>query len=230
MAEDWPMVSITDFSSTMATYWSTTVSDGISNMEREMIPHRAVLTIPKTEAETQRALFADLPDLSPREQAMMAIYDAVIAGEKIVKLQEIFNSGDIYRMVDKPKVVLAPATAESVTYTRTTARRRRKDDLRVSSAFTAGKWELKLTEDMAVDTFSTRVTEVTATALAPLIPPPHRGTTEDGDLLLWEPVWLHSKEVVVNADPAILRPLSHGLYRVIAAWDLTPVESMMLSE
>lgn len=198
---------------------------------REMIPNKAVLTIAKEDAEAQRALFADLPSLSPREKKMMAIYDSVLAGEKIIKLQEVLNQSEVYSLGRAPKVVLAPVNAESVTYNRTVTRRRRAGTrvIEVSSGFTSGKWQMNLLVKSEADTFGTRVTEFTGEALTPLIPPPHRDKVQDGDLLLWEPVWLYSKEVVINADPAILRPLSHGLYKVVAAWDLTPVETMMLS-
>lgn len=193
--------------------------------EREMIPKTAILTLDRDEAETQRAMFADLPKLSEREQKMMAIYDAVIAGEKVIKLKEVLRMGGAYNLEGKPKVVVAPITAEVVSFQRQATNRKRTH---LSSYFQAGKWKMDLVSDRAFSAWD-RASLMEAEALVPLIPPQHREGTEDTDLLLWEPVWLHSEEVVLNADPAILRPLSHGLYKVVAAWDLTAVETMMLS-
>jgi hypothetical protein len=196
-----------------------------------MIPSTAVLTVPPEEAEHQLALYADLPELTEREKNMLAIYDAVLAGEKIIKLNQVLQLGMAMEGRGFPKVAIAPVEAEMVTFLRDrkVPTRRPRFDQRDDgqSKFLSGKWSYPLAE---WDWQRTSFTEARAEAMVPLVPPTHRDKIQPGDLMLWEPVWLRQNEKVIDPDPAIIRPLSNGLYQVVAAWDLTSVEAMMLSD
>lgn len=66
---------------------------------------------------------------------------------------------------------------------------------------------------------------VQAEAMVPSIPPHLRPETIDRYVILWEAEWRARRAPV---DPALLRPLGNGLYAVVATWDLTPLEQMVL--
>lgn len=65
---------------------------------------------------------------------------------------------------------------------------------------------------------------VYATATVPLIPPALRPDSLDQFTILWEAEWTSRPPV----DPALLRSLGGGLYAVVAVWDLTELEQIVL--
>lgn len=196
--------------------------------KREMIPSTAVLEVDREVAETQLALYADLPQLTPREKNLLAIYDAVIAGEKVIHLSEVLKRGEAYALRGFPKVAIAPVTAERVTFQRkVTSTYPWSDSGKYSASYRAGSWSQTI-QNGRWSRWSNRLSSAQAEALTPLVPPSERDKVQDGDLFLWEPTWLRKEESVIQYDPAVIRPLSNGLYKVVLAWDLTAAEAMML--
>ncbi len=206
--------------------WGWSVSER-EEPRREMIPATAVLEIPAEEAERQQALYAEVPNLTPREKNLMAIYDAVIAGEKIIRLDTVLEKAGAFKYERFPKVALAPVTAERVTFRRFTKGTRLTPG-RLNAYFQAGQWRYDLLKEQGWEPFWNRVSHAESEAMTPLVPPPDRDKVQEGDLFLWEATWLSKKETVINYDPAVIRPLSNGLYRVVLAWDLTEAEAMIL--
>lgn len=60
-------------------------------------------------------------------------------------------------------------------------------------------------------------------ARVPTVPPIYRRSNPEKYLILFEAAWQ-----AVTKDPMLLEPLGGALYRVVAAWDLTPVEQVVL--
>lgn len=66
----------------------------------------------------------------------------------------------------------------------------------------------------------------TLQAIVPTIPPSLLPSGKlDRYVILWEADW-----EVVPVDPMLLAPLGKNLYRVLATWDLTPLERAVLSD
>lgn len=63
-----------------------------------------------------------------------------------------------------------------------------------------------------------------ASAIVPTIPPHLRPDSLDQYHILWEAEWT----AVAPKDPALLRALGGGLYAVVAVWDLTEIERVVL--
>lgn len=222
------MVDITDMADAFTRMANASISmaDSMTETrpkEREMIPSEAVVTIDREEAENQLALYEGL-ELTDREKNLLAIYDAVAAGEKVIQLETVLKRGQAMTNRGMPQLALAPVTAEKVKFERTT-RGSRNTILEAHAHYEAGKkWKYWL----PLWWESGSISQASGEALTPLVPPPHRDKVEGGDLFLWEATWLKKKESQVQYDPAVIRPLSNGLYKVVAAWDLTPVEAMAL--
>lgn len=62
-----------------------------------------------------------------------------------------------------------------------------------------------------------------AKAKVPIIPPIYRRRNLAGYFILFEAAWEN-----VTKDPILLQHLGGALYRVIASWDLTPIEQAVL--
>ena len=71
------------------------------------------------------------------------------------------------------------------------------------------------------------------TAMVPIVPPKHRppgSSTLASYLILWEADdWTWAKLPAPPRDPALLRSIGGDIYAVLAQWDLTPLEQMVLS-
>lgn len=218
--------------------WSPTI-DGEGDQERrEMIPKTATLNVTKEEAESQLALYADL-ELTEREKKMMAIYDAVVAGDKVIDLDEVLERGNVRELTGSPRIALAPVEATKVIYTKhqepTTRKIRRHTDRRaLNFSYQADNgWRLDL-QRRSYRSGWDNVTFFEGTANIPSVLPTARDKVEDGDLILWEPIWTDVTQRNESArrplayDPAVIRDIGNGLYRVVAAWDLTEVETRVL--
>ncbi len=185
-------------------------------------------TISREQAEEQKALYEGL-ELSPREEKMMAILDAVIAGEKVINLATTLSRGSAGKPDNVPKVALAPVGSEKVHYQQ---KFRWSPGLRKARpVYWTKKWVYRFPQ-VRRSPYSSW-TNFYGEAILPSILPTVRDKVQDGDLMLWEPVWTNTRREVSPPkypDPAILRPLTNGLYQVVAAWDLTPVEAEILGE
>lgn len=205
--------------------------DGPQQRKREEMLTPAIgNTITEEEALAQKALYEGL-ELSNREKKMMAILDSVIAGEKVVNLGTVLKRGEAGTANGVPRVALAPVGSDRVQY-RQKFRRKLVSGLRVA---TPHFW----TRDWIYDFPQVRRspysswTNFYGEAVLPSVLPTVRDKVQDGDLMLWEPVWVNTRTEVNPPrypDPAILRPLSDGLYKVVAVWNLTEVEAEVLGE
>ena len=190
------------------------------------------VNLSKEEAQAQLDMYKNVPVLTPREQKMMAIYDAVVSGRKVIDLESTLRSAINVR--DLPKLALAPTGWDSIRFRRTrtmTRKQRAVDWAQLNISFEGGTWSRRYEERIGR---YERVAETTAEALVPSILPTVRDQVKPGDLILWEPVWtaVSNREIAERRpssyDPMILRELPDGLWSVVAAWDLTDVEARVL--
>lgn len=172
----------------------------------------------------------DVP-LTDRETQMLSLLDEVQKGTKIVDLDLMLARGEAHSLLRRlPHIAVAPVTADSVTYHREPRGRRKSRSVLLESWFSAGSWAYPLgaSSIRRDDGWSSG----TAVANAPSILPSVRSQVEEGDLLVWEPVWVDTKITDhpkrPDPDPAVLRHISGHYYRVVAAWDMTPVEIAIL--
>lgn len=208
-------------------------SDSYAKKEREMIPQSAILTADQDEAQQMRDLYSEVPKLTKKEKNLLALYDAIASGDKVVVLDKILKDGGMFGesrsgwgAVGAPTIAIAPVGAEKVSWVARQTNR--------SSMSTAGKarfvsW-VGPTRHIIERRGDVHARWMSGETSVPTIPPQHRDKVEKGDLILWEATWRNTEiRVDRHPDPAILRKVSDGLYRVVAAWDLTAVEAAMLA-
>lgn len=70
-------------------------------------------------------------------------------------------------------------------------------------------------------------------AMVPIVPPKHRpagASSLDAYLVLWEvDAWVWRTNPKPPVDPALLRHVGGDIYAVLATWDLTPLEQLVLA-
>ena len=190
-----------------------------------MFGDTATIDISLEEATEALVGLRTLRDLTPMEQAKLNIYDAIETDEKVIDLNALMKKAMVSPA--ESHVALAPIGATKVGLN--WFRGARNWDGNASGyadyQFHAGKWSYASKPGFGTDP------AWTATAVLPSIETTVKPKIEDGDLLLWEPVWQNVTEIEPERvwDPAVLRHLGGPMYKVIAAWDLTDLEARLLS-
>lgn len=112
------------------------------------------------------------------------------------------------------------------------------DSLRRRFDYRSGRIVLELDEELPenIHEGSNLVGSWTSNAwssMVPIVPPKHRppGTsTLDSYLVLWEVEnWMWSAPPMPPGDPALLRRVGGDIYAVLAVWDLTDLERLVLA-
>jgi hypothetical protein len=172
--------------------------------EIEMLPRSA-----RTEAER----YARCRDLSKTDRAIMRAYKSIARGGRIIDLQKTMAIGG-FDEHGRPKLALAMAHSSRV-------------NVRVwagSTEFRSDQGSWKKRETRIIDFGHGKNGLVEAWAKLPYIPPYIRRSNMGQLYVLWEATWFK----VPAGDPYLLEKIDDNLYRVIAAWDITPLEAAIL--
>lgn len=188
-------------------------------------------------ADERRA--AILAERRAQDEAIMAGYRLLSLGRQVLSLEEAIRQGgedDQHR----PRLAISRADQRAVNLTRNSNGSFRIDGANsrnfsnhsdprtlVDHAFPVGTLPM-------VDNFGSNkwgpVHNLNAHAMVPIVPPRFRPAQLERYHLLWEVGEWADGHVRARApkDPALLRALGSGLYVVLAIWDLTELERLVL--
>lgn len=150
------------------------------------------------------------------DEGLRATYKALSEGETVINIQRAFHDIGCDRQ-SRPKIALARADWRSVSITRDR-----------DGSFSLADANRTFTYDFPANTLSHCRERFTASAIVPLIPALLRPDNLPGFVIAFEAVWVGEMPPRV-VDPLLLRPLGGVLYSVIAEWDLSEIESLILN-
>jgi len=143
-------------------------------------------------------------------------------GRAIINIFEAFKTAG-YNKNNEPALAFAPATLKTVFFEQSTwGAKEGYGHFKDSNG-----WKSKNILDFSKETFpSIKIDrERTLSCKVPLIPPKHLPKTLANCYLLWEAEdWK-----VVTKDPILLKKINNSLYSVIATWDLTKLERLIVA-
>lgn len=173
--------------------------------EIEMSPRAA-----RTEAER----YARCRDLTPLDRTIMKAYKSIAHGGRVIDLAKTMANGG-FDDHGRPRLAICCAAATRV-------------DVRAWAGSTEFRWNHRY-----YDRSSLRVVGVghgknsgviEGWATRPYIPPYIRRSRMARYFVLWEATWY----AVPKGDPYLLEKIDDNLFRVVAAWDITPLEAAVL--
>ena len=173
--------------------------------EIEMAPRSA-----RTEAER----YARCKNLSATDRALMRAYKSIARGGRIIDLQKTMEAGG-FDELKRPKLAIATAHSTRVTVRVWPGSTEFRSDM--------GAWRKKETRIIDFGHGGNNGL-IEAWAKLPYIPPYIRRADLGQLYVLWEATWFKTPA----GDPYLLEKIDDNLYRVIAAWDITPLEAAVL--
>lgn len=151
------------------------------------------------------------PGRTPQDQLIARAFRAIARGGKVIDLYESMRLAGCDSQ-GRPELAIVRADATSVrgaywgrdgvTFV---ANKGRHDTVSVPESFFPG------------------LRKFDARATVPIIPPPYRKYKIENYMILFDAAWEN-----VTGDPILLEPLGGALYKVVATWDLTPIEQAVL--
>jgi len=164
---------------------------------------------------------------TPADKACMLGYQALASGRAVLDLPVALRAGGLDDK-NRPRLAVARAhwlwvrleyvgaTARPYAYTKLPANRRGRNP---SVVIPRGTFETGTLNTGTLNGGWWR-------AMVPAIPPKLRPANPEGYFVLWEAEW----QEVPPRDPMLLRHLVGNLYAVLAVWDLTELERLVLRE
>ena len=171
---------------------------------------------------------------------LMRGYKALAEGKTLISLTEAIRAGGVDSM-GRPRLAIARADEAQITVTRTRgggltydpdprSRIRMPDRLfRFDDETIPGLTADQEAEKIRGRWGTTSAWNETWTARLPFIPPQYRPPLKiENYHLLWEAEWRLDPRTQ-RLDPMLLRRVGGDLFAVVAAWDLTEVEKLVLA-
>jgi hypothetical protein len=148
------------------------------------------------------------------------IYNQIKQGRKIIDITKVIKKAGV-RQNGEPVLAIAPITAKTI-YAHYSF------DGSVKYSTLQNKWaNASSTIFLPVETFSPIRINKTLSAPVPPIPPRHRPEKVTDDLfILWE---VDQWKLVPPTDPYLLKQITKNVFVVLAAWDLTEVEKLVMA-
>lgn len=171
--------------------------------EIEMSPRAA-----RTEAER----YGRCANLTKTDRAILRAYKSVARGGRIINLIETLRAGGTNER-GLPKLAIVRADCARVNLSVYPGV--------VRYSWDRGRWHGR---EMRLDNFTTNQQHATSWATAPYIPPYIRRPRMGRYFILWEATW----QAVPAGDPYLLEKIDDNLFRIVAAWDITPLEAAVL--
>jgi hypothetical protein len=192
---------------------------------KHRLERKATLDAKAKEAgQTMRRLQIEKSRMEKEDRQLLLTYKALKEGQRLIHLPNAIRSGG-WTKNWLPKLAIARASAKHVVF-----------NTGNTPYFEGGPWESKVVNrvDMTRNIFPAEITNakwrednrhpIRATALVPTIPPHLRPDDISKYHILWEAEWTFN----APGDPILLSKVNDDMYAVIAQWDLTPVEQMIL--
>ena len=171
----------------------------------------SVIEMSPRHARTEAARYARCSNLSDRDKAILRAYRSIAHGGKILDLHATIEKGGANEN-GVPKLAVCRADAKRVDLSIMPGLFRFQGD--------RGYWGRRTVETPNF----WRGQSGNIWAETPHIPPYLRPANPGDYFLLWEATWRSQPK----GDPILLAHVGKNLYRVVAAWDLTPVEASIL--
>lgn len=153
------------------------------------------------------------------DQRITKAFRAIARGEKVI---DLYRSFEIAGLDGNRRPLLAVARADSTTLDGRCFTNGGRIEF-VSDRWRYHRNDKNLSIALPAGTLP-NVAPFEAKARVPIIPPIYRKVDLHKYVILFEAAWQR-----VTKDPLLLEPLGGALYRVVAAWDLTPVEQVVLA-
>ena len=194
----------------------------------------ATTTLDPAEAAEQLEQYRTIKTPDEEERAIIAGLVAAVAGKPLVNLPDAIRAGGEFddgcpclavMAVDVPWCYADRTETGTVTFRATPNTTARGRAFPVAG-FPARTWdELRAANIQATSWWRDR-----RRAQVPIVPPQHRVRGwRTKCVILWEvEEWEHHTAPRPPGDPVLLRHLIDDLYSVEAAWDLTPLEQLVL--
>lgn len=164
-------------------------------------------------ARTEVERYSRCRHLTKQDQAILKAYKSLAHGGRIISLQKTIQAGG-FDDRGRPKLAICCAAATRV-------------DVRVFAGSTDFRWNHRYYDRTSVRVIGVghgRDGTAEAWATIPFIPPYIRRARMGKFFVLWEATWFD----VPKGDPYLLEKIDDNLYRVVAAWDITPLEAAVL--
>lgn len=196
----------------------------------------ATVDMPVAEARAKFREYRSLvrERLTAEDEQIMAGYKAIVRGQRVISLRQAISNGGTFN-TGRPRIAVARATASicwleertadgAVTFT--TNPNRHTSNRRDVCRFPVGTLPDLEGEQKP---FRLSSSHFGLKAIVPPIPPAYRPAR---GLHLYDILWEVPKwERVPNApgDPALIRKIGGDLYAVVAQWDLTELERLVIN-
>ncbi len=171
----------------------------------EMTPRNA-----RTEAER----YAKCENLTPQDKHILEAYRSIAHGGKIIALGETLRKAGLNEN-GTPKLAICRADAKEVTLTFY------MDGMEFTGD-DVGYWHMR---KVKTENFTKWNSREHISARLPYVPPYIRVGNMSDYFILWEVKW---KSKPPPSDPFLLKRLDDNLFRVVSAWDITPIEAAAL--
>lgn len=171
----------------------------------------ALIEMSPRHARTEAERYARCSNLTDRDKAILRAYRSIAHGGRILDLHATVEKGGAHDS-GVPKLAVVRANATRVDLQLMPGLMRFQSD--------KGHWK---TRTLEMPNFW-RGQSGNVWAEPPHIPPYLRPADPGEYFLLWEATW----RARPKGDPILLKHVGKNLYRVVAAWDLTPVEASIL--
>jgi hypothetical protein len=171
----------------------------------------AALEVSYGVARTEAAKWAQ--GKTTEDQLIAKAYRAICRGHRVI---DLYESMALAGCDDRGRPMLAIVRADATRCECYLGQRAVQYDSN------KGRWPTRISVPSAFFP-GLRPSEDRLESVVPIIPPPYRRYSLRKYRILWEAAWES-----VTKDPLLLEPLGGALYRVVAAWDLTPIEQAVL--
>lgn len=164
-------------------------------------------------ARTEAERYARCGDkLTKTDRAIMRAYKSIARGGRLINLIETMRAGGTNE-AGLPRLAICRADAEWVTL--------RLYPGLLEFAGDRGRWSKR---EIRMENVTSNQGSAHARAKLPFIPPYLRRQNLGDLFILWEATWGH----VPKGDPYLLDRIDQNIYRIVAAWDITPLEAAVL--
>lgn len=165
-------------------------------------------------ARTEAERYGRCKNLTAQDQEILRAYKSIAHGGRVINMKATLEAGGFDKEW-RPKLALCCASATTVR-------------LRGYPGSTEFRWDHRYYNRSSTCIVgwghNTNVGTVESWATRPFIPPYIRRARMAKYFILWEATW-HD---IPKGDPYLLEKIDDNLYRVVAAWDITPLEAAIL--
>lgn len=175
----------------------------------------ATLEMTPRQARTEAERYAKCENLTVKDKHIMAAYRSIAHGGKVIALAETLRKAWLNDS-GLPKLAICRADAERVTL-------QFFGGGQMQFTGDVGHWHKR---DVITGNFTTYKNRETISAYLPYIPPYIRIGNMSDYFVLWEANW---KARPKPSDPFLLKRLDDNLFRIVSAWDISPVEAAAIS-